>query len=154
MKKRESYKMKIRSNEFNDFFKTRNQLIKSPKYNNRISSTKPNSINLSTSKSNIYINNLILSSQNQEKNNKEANNTKIKNKTKKSSILNKMLWPKLTRPKWPFSIKLKEPKELIKARLSSATPSEKYHNYNTIRWLNQKYSDSVKQKSIFSLLSK
>ena len=57
MKKRESYKRKISSNEFNDFFKTRNQLIKSPKYNNRISSTKPNSINLSTSKSNIYINN-------------------------------------------------------------------------------------------------
>ena len=155
MKKRESYKRKISSNEFNDFFKTRNQLIKSPNYNNRISSTKPNSINLSTSKSkiyNIHTNNPILSSQNQEKNNKEANNTMIKNKTKKSSVSNKMLWPKLTRPKWPFSIKLKEPKELIKARLSSATPSEKYHNYNTIRWLNQKYSDSVKQKSIFSLL--
>ena len=48
--------------------------------------------------------------------------------------------------------KIKEPRELIKNRLSSASPSEKYHNFNTIRWLNQKYSDSVKQKSIFSLL--
>ena len=151
MKKTESYKRKISPKEYNAFFKTRNRLIKNPKYKNSINSTKPNSIKILTSKSNNYTNNLILSSQNNEINKIEDNNTKINNKTKKSSV-KKMLWPKVTKPKWPFSLKLKEPKELIKERLSSASPSGKYHNYDTIRWLNQKYSDSVKQKSIFSLL--
>ena len=77
MKKTESYKRQICSKQFNDLFKTRNQLKKNPKYNNRINSTKPNSINLSTSKSKMCTNNLILSSQNLELNKKENNNTKV-----------------------------------------------------------------------------
>ena len=51
-----------------------------------------------------------------------------------------MLWPKVTKPIWPFSLKIKEPRELIQKRLSSSKPSEKYHTFETIRWLNQKYA--------------
>ena len=64
----------------------------------------------------------------------------------------KMKWPKITHPKWPFSKKRTEPKELKRIRISSSKPSHKYHDFNTIKWLGQKYSDSVKEKSIYSLL--
>ena len=157
MRNTESFKQKLHLEELCDLFMTRNQVVKNTKYYNRLYSTKPNSINISSTKSNNNTNNFILSSPNLEtkakdnNNNTKTNNKKIPNK-KSSSIKKKMLWPKLTKPIWPFSFKPKESKELIKNRLSSASPSEKYHNFNTIRWLNQKYSDSVKQKSIFSLL--
>ena len=64
----------------------------------------------------------------------------------------KMIWPKITHPKWPFSKKKFETEEFQKKRIASARPSHKYHNFSTIRWLTQKYSDSVREKSIFSLL--
>ena len=150
MKKTGGYKNKIYSKEFSDQNKTRNQLVKKSKYYYRIHSANPRSMNISTAKTNINTNNIILSSQNAEITSKISNNTITNNKNKK--VKKKMLWPKLTKPIWPFSYKQKEPREIIKQRLSSASPSEKYHNFDTIRWLNQKYSDSVKQKSIFSLL--
>ena len=64
----------------------------------------------------------------------------------------KIKWPKITHPKWPFSKKNDEPKDFKKMRIFSSRPSQKYHNFNTIKWLTQKYSDSVKEKSIYSLL--
>jgi len=66
----------------------------------------------------------------------------------------KMQWPKITHPKWPFSKKEFENEEFQKKRIASARPSHKYHNFSTIRWLTQKYSDSVREKSIYSLLPK
>ena len=152
MKKTAGYRNKIHLKEFSEPNKNRNQLVKKSKYCYRIHSAKPNSMNISTAKTNINTNNIILSSQNIEITSKINNNTKTNNTNKRSSAKKKMLWPKLTKPIWPFSFKPKEPREIIKKRLSSASPSEKYHNFDTIRWLNQKYSDSVKQKSIFSLL--
>ena len=64
----------------------------------------------------------------------------------------KMKWPKITHPKWPFSKKEFETEEIQKKRIASARPSHKYHNLSMIRWLTQKYSDSVREKSIYSLL--
>ena len=64
----------------------------------------------------------------------------------------KIKWPKITHPKWPFTKKRTEPDELKKIRILSSKPSHKYHNFNTIKWLGQKYSDSIKEKSIYSLL--
>ena len=152
MKKTESQKNKLQLQELSDLFMTRNKVIKNSTYYHRLYSTKPNSINMSSSLSkDITNNNLILSSQN---NNNISNKIlKVNNPQKRPfSCKRKMLWPKVTKPKWPFSLKMKEPREIIQKRLSSARPNGKYHTFNTIRWLNQKYSDSVKQKSIFSLL--
>ena len=144
--------------ELSDLFMTRNQIIKNSKYYNRLYSTKPNSINMSLSLNLNSTNNLILSSPNLENNKININNNNNNNKSNKNiskrkiSSKKKHLWPKVTKPYWPFSLKRNEPKLSIQSRLSSAKPSGKYHNFSTIRWLNQKYTDSVKQKSIFSLL--
>ena len=155
-----SQKNKLHLNELSDLFMTRNKIIKNTTYYNRLYSTKPTSINISLSLSNNNPTNLFLSQNismnknnidNSNINTKEINKNKITNR-KILSVKNKSIWPKVTKPKWPFSLKRNEPRELRMSRLSSATPSEKYHNFNTIRWLNQKYSDSVKQKSIYSLL--
>ena len=72
------------------------------------------------------------------------------NKTNSRNL--KVKWPKITHTKWPFSTKRTEPKELKQIRLLSSIPSSKYHNFNTIKWLSKKYSDSIKEKSIYSLL--
>ena len=152
MKKTKSQKNKLKLQEFTDLFMTRNNVIKNSTYYNRLYSTKPNTINMSSSLSkDITNNNLLLSSPN----NNNMSNTNKEIQTPKNRIFStrkKMLWPKVTKPVWPFSLKIKEPRDLIQKRLSSSKPSEKYHTFETIRWLNQKYSDSVKQKSIFSLL--
>ena len=71
---------------------------------------------------------------------------------KKNSRNLKIKWPKITHAKWPFSIKRTEPKELKQNRLLSSKPNSKYHNFNTIKWLSKKYSDYIKEKSIYSLL--
>ena len=63
-----------------------------------------------------------------------------------------MKWPKITYPKWPFSKKRTEKKKLKQIRILSSKPSRKYHDFNTIKWLGMKYSDSVKEKSIYRLL--
>jgi hypothetical protein len=152
MKKTMSQKNKLHLNELSDLFMTRNKIIKNTTYYNRLYSTKPTSINISLSLSNNNPTNLFLSQNismnknnidNSNINTKEINKNKITNR-KILSVKNKSIWPKVTKPKWPFSLKRNEPRELRMSRLSSATPSEKYHNFNTIRWLNQKYSDSVK----------
>ena len=152
MKKTQSQKNRLKLQDFTDLFMTRNKVIKNSTYYNRLYSTKPNTINMSSSLSkDITNNNLILSSPN----NNNISNTNKEIRTPKNRIFSskkKMLWPKVTKPIWPFSLKIKEPRDLIQKRLSLAKPSEKYHTFETIRWLNQKYSDSVKQKSIFSLL--
>ena len=157
MKKTKNMKNKQYPKKLSDLFMTRNQLIKNSIYYNRLYTTKPNSINMSSSIIINNTNNLILSSKNFENsksnnNNTNNNNSKKNLSKKKLSPKKKHLWPKLTKPKWPFSVKRNEPRLLIQNRLSSAKPSSKYHNFSTIRWLNQKYTDSVKQKSLFSLL--
>ena len=78
---------------------------------------------------------------------KKVFNNKIKIRNQK------IKWPKITTSKWPFSPKNKPGhQELKKITISKSKPSYKYHNFSTIKWLGQKYSDSVKEKSIYSLL--
>ena len=63
-------------------------------------------------------------------------------------------WPKVTRPKLPFSNIIKKDPEIVKNRIISLKPSKLYHNFHTIQWLRKKYSDSVIEKSVFSILPK
>ena len=118
------------------------------KKNSEILLNNDNNTSNNNSNEGININNV-----NNNINNNNNNNKSNKNISKrKISSKKKHLWPKVTNPYWPFSLKRNEPKLSVQNRLSSAKPSGKYHNFSTIRWLNQKYTDSVKQKSIFSLL--
>ena len=61
-------------------------------------------------------------------------------------------WEKLTIPVSPFSERKIESKEMRQKRILLKKPDQKYHNYDMIKWLRLKYSDYVKQKSIYSLL--
>ena len=65
----------------------------------------------------------------------------------------KIKWPKITYPIWPFTKKRTEPEELKKERILSSRPSHRYHDFNTIKWLGCKYTESVKEKSLYSLLT-
>ena len=98
MKKTKSQKNKLKLQEFTDLFMTRNNVIKNSTYYNRLYSTKPNTINMSSSLSkDITNNNLLLSSPN----NNNMSNTNKEIQTPKNRIFStrkKMLWPKVTKP--------------------------------------------------------
>ena len=64
------------------------------------------------------------------------------------------IWPKITHPKLPFSKKLEESKISKKIKIKLTKPSKALHEFNTIKWLRNKYSDSVIEKSIHSILPK
>ena len=61
---------------------------------------------------------------------------------------------KITHPKLPFSFRNKEDKEITQERIRSARPSILYNDFHTIEWLRKKYSDSVIEQSVFSVLPK
>ncbi len=106
-------------------------------------------------------------SENEEKNNenrKASLTEKITKMKKKQSSLIKIFkrpvinknkgpkWPKVTIPKLPFSRTKKEEPEIIKKRIELLKPSKLYHDFHTIQWLRKKYSESVIEKSVFSIL--
>ena len=64
----------------------------------------------------------------------------------------KKIWPKITHPKLPFSKKITESEEFRKLKIKLKKPSQILHGYDTIKWLRQKYSDSVIEKSLRTLL--
>ena len=64
------------------------------------------------------------------------------------------VWPKITHPKLPFSKKLEESPISKKIKIKLTKPSKALHEFNTIKWLRNKYSDSVVEKSIHSILPK
>ena len=66
----------------------------------------------------------------------------------------KKIWPKITHPKLPFSKRFNESEEFRKLKVKLKKPSQIFHSYDTIKWLRQKYSDSVIEKSIHTLLPK
>jgi hypothetical protein len=66
----------------------------------------------------------------------------------------KKIWPKITQPKLPFSKINNESPELKQLKIKLTKPSKSLHEFNTIKWLRQKYSDSVIEKSIQSILPK
>ena len=61
-------------------------------------------------------------------------------------------WPKVTHPKLPFSKIKKEDSEAKRMKKELLRPSRLYHDFHTIQWLRKKYSDSVIEKSVFSIL--
>ena len=61
-------------------------------------------------------------------------------------------WPKVTHPKLPFTNIRNEDPETKKKRIELLKPSRLYHDFHTIQWLRKKYSDSVIEKSVFSIL--
>ena len=61
-------------------------------------------------------------------------------------------WPKLTKPKLPFTRKNNITPEERRKKIMSLKPNPKYCDFNTIKWLRSKYSDSLIEKSINTLL--
>ena len=65
---------------------------------------------------------------------------------------NNFQFRKITNPRLPFSSRKKEPKEVTKNRLKLSKPSTAFHDFTTIHWLRQKFSENIINKSIYSLL--
>ena len=63
-------------------------------------------------------------------------------------------WPKITNPKLPFSTFFHESPDSKRLKIKLTKPSKTLQEINTIKWLNKKYSDSVIEKSIHSILPK
>ena len=135
--------------DFSDYFFSKKPIIKNSSYYTKLYSPKQATINEKRSSINYILPTrarTILSA------NRNSITLKRVFKNINSSRNVKIKWPKVTHPKWPFSKREVEPKDKKQLRLLSSKPSNKYHNFNTIKWLGQKYSDSVKEKSIYSLL--
>lgn len=109
----------------------------------------------------------IHSDSEEEKDNKNKSFTKEekqKERNKKMKLLKRVFkgssfnkkdvptWPKITRPRLPFSHTTKEEPEIKKKRIKLLKPSRLYHDFHTIEWLRKKYSDSVIEKSVYSIL--
>ena len=102
--------------------------------------------------------------ENKAKNESLDRKRKIKERKKKINSLSKVFkppqnnnknisrWHKITHPKLPFSNVRKEDPEIIKKKIELLRPSRLYHDFHTIQWLRKKYSDSVIEKSVFSIL--
>ena len=67
---------------------------------------------------------------------------------------NQKIWPKVTHPKLPFSREYLKSEDSKKITIKLKKPSKLLHEFNTIKWLRNKYSDSVVEKSIQSILPK
>ena len=61
-------------------------------------------------------------------------------------------WEKLTKPKLPFSKRAILPKDERLKKLESLRPSTLYHNNHVINWIRNKYSSSVIEKSLYTIL--
>ena len=82
-------------------------------------------------------------------------NSKLSNvfkKPKDQSKNKKTLWPKITHPKLPFSERVRLPLEERKRLIREQKPNRIYHDFYMIKWLRNKYSDSLIEKSVFSML--
>ena len=82
-------------------------------------------------------------------------NSKLSNvfkKPKDQSKNKKTLWPKITHPKLPFSKRVRLPLEERKRLIREQKPNRIYHDFYMIKWLRNKYSDSLIEKSVFSML--
>ena len=61
-------------------------------------------------------------------------------------------WPKITQSKLPFSKREKIPEEERKKQMWEQKPNRIYHDFYMIKWLRNKYSDSLIERSVFSML--
>lgn len=115
---------------------------------------------LSLQKRSLY-QNYLLSQNNEEENKfpakKKSSKKKFISLTKVFKIPNNKLspdklWPKITKPKLPFSNRYTESNELIKKKIRLQKPSKSLRDFHTVKWMRNKYSDSVVEKSVLSLL--
>ena len=58
----------------------------------------------------------------------------------------------LTKPKLPFSQRINIPKDIRLKKIESLKPSLLYHDNHVINWIRNKYSQSVIEKSLYSIL--
>ena len=135
--------------DITDLFFDRKPIIKNSSYYTKLYSSDAKELNDKNPSYNSFFQNNTLQPHLSHKH-KILSLKKVFNQKNSKNL--KIKWPKITHPKWPFSKKNDEPKDFKKMRIFSSRPSQKYHNFNTIKWLTQKYSDSVKEKSIYSLL--
>ena len=149
MKRTKSHTNKIKI-DITDLFFDRKPIIKNSSYYTKLYSSDAKELNDKNPSYNSFFQNNTLQPHLSHKH-KILSLKKVFNQKNSKNL--KIKWPKITHPKWPFSKKNDEPKDFKKMRIFSSRPSQKYHNFNTIKWLTQKYSDSVKEKSIYSLLS-
>ena len=148
MKRNQSQSNKVRI-ELSDFFFDRKPIIKNSSYYTKLYSPNQRDLKENSSMNTIFPNktyHTLISPKH-----KLLSLKKVFNNPMNSRNI-KIKWPKITHAKWPFSKKRTESEEMKKQRILSSKPSHKYHDFNTIKWLSQKYSDSVKEKSIYSLL--
>ena len=61
-------------------------------------------------------------------------------------------WSNLTKPKLPFSKRSSLPKDVRIKRIESLKPSVLYHDNHVIHWIRSKYSSSVIEKSLYTIL--
>ena len=61
---------------------------------------------------------------------------------------------KLKKPQLPFSQRLTIPKDIRLKKIESLKPSLLYHDNHVINWMRNKYSQSVIEKSLYSILPK
>ena len=105
----------------------------------------------------------ISNSNENSKKEKEKEKLRIKLKDKKKYEMLKKIFQKpakkqaeniikLEKAKQPFSSKNKIDSEIKSQKLKLQRPSRKYHDFYTIKWLKNKYSNSVLEKSINTLL--
>ena len=73
-------------------------------------------------------------------------------KKPEEKVKHKFVWPKITHPKLPFSKREKISEEERNKKIREQKHNRIYHNYYMIKWLRNKYSDSLIEKSVFSML--
>ena len=73
-------------------------------------------------------------------------------KNKNADEKQKNKWENLTKPKLPFSQRTILPKDVRKKKIESLKPSSLFHNNHVIHWIRSKYSSSVIEKSLYTIL--
>ena len=70
----------------------------------------------------------------------------------KKTVESGIKWSKVTKPKLPFK-RIKIDQNLQRQKIEELKPSRLYHDFHTIHWLRKKYSESVVEKSVFSIFN-
>ena len=92
------------------------------------------------------------SSSKKEKDRKDKEKLEYIFKKPEEKMKHKFVWPKITHHKLPFSKREKISEEERNKKIREQKPNRIYHTYYMIKWLRSKYSDSLIEKSVFSML--
>ena len=142
--KKPHYSIKLKKREFNSqnfLFSAKNP--RTPSYYQKIYSISSSSLNHSKSENN----------DNKNKKKIPKKSISLRNIFKKPKIPKTAFqFRRITNPKLPFTKKIIEPKEVIKNRIRYLKPSRLFHDFITIQWLRNKFSENIINKSIYTLL--